>query len=215
MKIKYALFDLDGTLLDSMHVWANIGDGILKAYDIIPPEDLQEILTPMSIKQSAEFLKENFPLPLSVTQIVDEINKLAEENYRVKIKLKPYVREYLEKLKLRKVKMGIATANDVSTTRAVLSRLGVLDYFAFILTCADVDCSKESPRIYQLAAERFGCDPAEVVVFEDALHCIRSAKDAGFFVVGVKDKSAERYQDEIKSLCDLYIESFAEMVDEV
>lgn len=213
MRTKYAVFDLDGTLLDSMEIWANIGDDILQPFDITPPKDLQEILTPMSIKQSAEYLRETFSLPLSVTQIMDLINKKAEEKYRNEVALKPYVPEYLKKLQSQDIRMGIATANDDCTTREILNRLGILDYFEFIITCTDVDCSKENPKIYYAAAEKFGCDHEEVVVFEDALHCIKTAKQAGFYVVGVGDPSAERDKKEIQKLCDCYIDSFAEMED--
>lgn len=214
MRIKYAIFDLDGTILDSMEIWANIGDELLQSYDIIPPKGLQEILTPMSIEQSAVYLKETFPLPLSVNQIINWIIKKVEEKYRYEIALKPYVWEYLEKLKLQKVRMGVATANDDSTTREVLNRLGILDYFEFIITCTEVGCSKENPQIYLRAAERFGCSPDEIVVFEDAVHCIKTAKNAGFYVVGVGDKSAEKDKEEIQRLCDLFIDSFRDMEDE-
>jgi len=213
MKIKYAVFDLDGTLLDSMKIWEDIGNDFLNSFGITAPKDLQETLKTMSLQQSAEYFKETFALSQSVAEIMDKIIKMAEEKYRCEVELKPRVSEYLEKLKSEKAQMGIATATDCSTAREVLKRLGILGCFEFILTCTEVGCSKENPRIYLAAAERFGCSPREVVVFEDALHCIRTAKDAGFYVVGVNDQSAEKDKEEIQRLCDLYIDSFEEMED--
>jgi HAD superfamily hydrolase (TIGR01509 family) len=162
----------------------------LEAHNITPPKDLREKLVTLSIMQSAEYLKENFPLPLSVEEIIDLITAKAEENYKFKITLKPYVKEYLEKLKGQRVRMAVATANDDQITREILNRLGILDYFEFIITCNEVGCSKEEPKIYQLAAEKFGCAPKDLVVFEDAFHCIKTAKNAGFYVVGVADKNS-------------------------
>lgn len=213
MKINYAIFDLDGTLLDSMKIWDNIGDDFLKLYGITPPQDLKRILKTMSLKQSAEYFKEIYALPLSISQIMDQINEMAKEKYRCEVTLKPHVIDYLEKLKLQKTIMCVATASDYTSAKGVLGRLGILDYFRFIITESDVGCGKENPKIYNAAAERFGCDPGEIVIFEDALHCVKTAKNAGFYVVGVADKSAEKDKEEIKKLCDQYINSFVEMED--
>lgn len=213
MKINYAVFDLDGTLLDSMHLWDNIRVEILEEHSITPPKDFQDKLAPLSIMQSAEYIKEEFTVTLSVEEIADMIAAKAKENYKCKIDLKPYVKEYLEKLRGQKVRMGIATANDDQITREVLKRLGILDYFEFIITCSQVGCSKEEPKIYMEAADKFGCAPQDIAVFEDALYCIRTAKNAGFYVVGVADEYSRRNKDEIKCLCDFYIDSFKELED--
>ncbi|MCR6546215.1 HAD family hydrolase [Dehalobacterium formicoaceticum] len=211
MKIKYAIFDLDGTLIDSMEFWGKLGNEILAYYEIVPPENLSEILMPMNTQQMAEYLKEKFSLPLSVQEIIWFVHKKVEEKYKHEIPLKPNVREFLEKLKSDKVKMGIATANDYSTTRDVLLRLGIGNHFDFILTCSDVGYSKESPQIYYAAAEKLGCHPKEAVVFEDCLTCIKTAKNAGFCVVGVADKYSVQNKGEIQTVCDYYINSYAEI----
>ncbi|MCR6544223.1 HAD family hydrolase [Dehalobacterium formicoaceticum] len=211
MKIKYAIFDLDGTLLDSMHIWDNIGGKFLELYDITPEQELEEVLKPLSVKDAASYLKTSYALDLDENQIADQIFGLAEKEYQENIILKPRVADYLKKLYSQKTKMCVATASDHGTTEEVLDRLGILRYFEFVITCPEVGCGKESPRIYQLAAQRLGCDPMEVVIFEDALHCIKTAKDAGFYVVGVRDKSTEQEKEEIESLCDYYINSFDEM----
>jgi HAD superfamily hydrolase (TIGR01509 family) len=211
MNMKYAIFDLDGTLIDSMEIWAKIGYDILAYYEIAPPENLHETLTPMSIQQMAAYLKKNFSLPLSVQEIVRFVHEEAEKKYQQEVDLKPSVSDYLKKLKSEKVKMGIATANEHSTTREVLERLGIRNHFDFILTCSDVGYSKESPHIYYAAAEKLGCHPEEAVVFEDCLTCMKTAKNAGFRVVGVADKYSEQDKGEIQEVCDFYIKSYAEI----
>jgi len=168
-------------------------------------------LKKMTLKQSAEYFIEAFSLPLSVEQIIDRLNEMAEEKYQNDVELKPYVFAYLKKLQAEQVRMGIATAADLRTTKKVLARLGILDCFEFILTCTEMGCSKEEPGIFYRAAEIFGARPGETVVFEDALHSIKTAKEAGFIVVGVGDESSKNEKEEIKRLCHLYIDSFEEM----
>ena len=213
MMKRYAIFDLDGTLLDSMKIWDNIGDEFLKSHGITPPQDLAEILKTMSLKQSAEYFKRAFSLPVSEDEIIDIINNLAQKKYRDGVLLKPYAFEYLQRLKSLNVRMCIVTATDYTIAVEVLTRLGVADCFEFIITCATAGCGKDNPQIYHLAAERFGCNPHEVVVFEDALHCVKTAKNAGFYVVGVEDISARQDKREIQKISDCYINSFAEMED--
>ncbi len=211
MKIKYAIFDLDGTLLDSMHIWENMGKTFLKSHNITPEPNLQEVLRPLSVADAAAYLKKNYGLDLDEKQIAEQIFYLAEKEYRENIPLKPRVADYLKKLRDQGAKMCVATASDHDTTKEVLDRLGILPYFEFIITSPEVGCGKESPKIYQMAAQRLGCDPREVVIFEDALHCIKTAKEAGFYVVGVGYNSAEQEKAAIESMCDCYINSFDEM----
>lgn len=213
MNFKFAVFDLDGTLLDSMKVWDEIGEAVLKSYGVIPPEDLQETLKRMSLNQSAEYFHHTFSLPYSVPQILDKIKKITDSKYRGEIELKPYARDYLNKLRSKNVRMSIATASDKRVVSEVLARMGILEYFEFVLTCSELGCSKETSQIYQAAAERWGVSPKEIIVFEDALHSIKAAKAAGFYVVGVADLSAEQDKEEIQRWSDHYIDTFNEIKD--
>ena len=207
----YAIFDLDGTLLDSMEVWNNLGKDFLKKYNLDPPGNIEEILKTMSLQQSAEYFIREFHINSHPSKIIIELCQMIENNYKFKVQLKPFVLEYLQHLKYDGVQMCIATALEYDCVATALKRLKVYDFFEFILTCSDAQTGKEDPQLFNLAAQRLGVKPKETVVFEDALHAIKSAKTAGCYVVGVYDKSAEADTQEIKKFCDRYITSFREM----
>lgn len=209
--ISYAIFDLDGTLLDSMEMWSNVGREVLKSHGVTPPENIENVLKVMSLQQSSEYLIKEFHIRRTQDELISEICKMVENKYKHEVTLKPFVLEYLQYLKFNDVKMCIATACEYSCAVSALKRLNVYDFFEFILTSSDVGISKGSPEFFNLAGQKLGARTKETVVFEDALHAIESAKKAGFYVVGVHDKTAEDDRENIKKICDYYISSFKEM----
>lgn len=211
MKFKSAIFDLDGTLIDSMPIWENIGAEFLKSKGIVPPENLSDTLKTMSFEESSKYFIGEFGLKLSVDEVISEFNIMVEDKYKYEIGLKSYVIEYLKKLKSKNIRMSIVTATDKELSKTVLSKLKVLKFFNFILTSGETGMGKDNPKIYIQAAEILGTLPNETIVFEDALHCVKAAKEAGFYVVGVYDKSAEEDKEEIKRISDIYIESFEDL----
>jgi len=213
MKTKGAIFDLDGTLFDSMPAWENIGADYLRRYGKTPPYDLNEILLSLSFTQSAQYFIDEFGIALTMPEIVAEINTMVEDKYRYDILLKPYALEILEKLKSLNMKMCVATAMDYQLACIALKRTGIFDYFEFVLTCGIINCDKDSPEFFLTAADRLTYSPNEIMVFEDALHAIKSAKEAGFKVIGVYDMASDADTQEICKYSDLYITSFKEMED--
>jgi HAD superfamily hydrolase (TIGR01509 family) len=205
-----AIFDLDGTLLDSMAIWDSFGAEYLQSRNLIPPKNLYKILKPMSLLQAAQYFRNYFRLADTTDEIMQQFNDRIDDKYQFKIMLKPHVSEFLEKLKNRDVKMCVATATDRRQTEAALKNLGVDHYFSFILTCTEVGSGKDQPKIFEQALERLGTSKDETIVFEDALHAITTAKEAGFRVIGVYDPSAEEDVKQIKQIADDYIYSFAE-----
>ncbi|MGE5629604.1 MAG: HAD family hydrolase [Caulobacteraceae bacterium] len=204
MCIKGFIFDLDGTLLDSMGIWDNIGEEYLrlKGVDNIP-QNMKEILKLMSLLQAAEYFIESFHINLSPHQIMDEINMLIEDKYKYHVGLKDGVHEFLEKN--RELKMCIATATDKPLVEFALKRLNIYKYFEFIITSTEVGSSKQNPDIYIKAAEKLGLPLSEVAVFEDALHAIETAKSANFYTVGVYEAVFEQDKEKIKQTADCYI----------
>ena len=201
MNKRFAIFDMDGTLIDSMGIWNNLGREYLDSkgiYRDMEKDDaekeiaiiMKEIAT-MTMSESAEYFRTRFSLPGSAGSIAHEMNGMMDEHYKKDIPLKHGVKEYLQKLKASGVHMCVASATAEPLMVACLERLGVLSYFDFILSCESMNTSKREPEIYLEAARRFQAAPEETAVYEDVLYAVRTAKHAGFYVVGVYDKESE------------------------
>ncbi len=201
---KAFIFDLDGTLIDSMGAWDTVGHEYLASKCITDvPDNLREILTPISITESAEYFINTFGISGSVGQVCDEINEVIAQKYRHTFALKEGAAEFLERH--RDKKCCVATATDRHLVELVLERLGIARYFDFIITSTEVGSSKQQPDIFLQAAERLGAQVDECVVFEDALHAVKTAKAAGFYTVGVYDRCFEDSAEEIRQYADQYV----------
>ena len=209
---KNIIFDMDGTILDSMHIWdevtinfmGSIGHPVTKEY-------LAEIGT-KSISAATRYTVEKFALDMKPHDLAKRILDEAAHHYYNTLSLKPFAKEFIEKMHSRGVKMCIATASDRYLAQGAFTRLKVIDYFEFILTNDDVGVSKTEPDIYLRAAEMLNANVADVTVFEDALHCVKTAKNAGFKVVAVNDLSTEAHKLEIQKIADIYIHSYEELL---
>jgi len=210
MKVKGIIFDLDGTLLDSMSVWDDIGGKYLKSQGRTPDPELREKLRPLSLAQSAQLLQEQYQLPYTEKEIMAQINSLIEKQYLYSVSLKPKTAEFLEKLAHKGIKMAIATATDRYLVEAALERLNIAGYFSFIITCGEIGCGKDQPAIYTKALEQLETGLEETVIFEDALHAVQTAKAAGYTVIGVHDPSAAKDEQALRAVADDYIYSFEE-----
>lgn len=207
MNFKGAIFDLDGTLLDSMPFWETLGSEYLKAKGIIPRENVDRTLKTMSLQQGARYLKRKFSIPGSEDEIIDEIVAMIEDIYLSKAPLKAGALPLLERLYEEKVRMCIATATENSLAKAALERLGALRYFDFILTCFDTGMGKDRQEFFLKALELLNTPKEETIVFEDALYAIKSAKAAGLLVVAVYDESFHEEREEIRVISDFYLDS--------
>ncbi|MBQ2898021.1 MAG: HAD family phosphatase [Clostridia bacterium] len=205
--IKGAIFDLDGTILDSMFIWGTIGEDYLRSLGQEPKESLKETFKTFTLEQAAHYYRDNYGVALSVNEIISSVNKMVENYYKNSVPLKHGIEIFLGKLKTKGVKMCIATVTDKHLAEAALDRLGIRDYFSEILTCASVGHNKEEPHIYREAQKHLGTDKGETVVFEDSLHALKTAKSDGFVTAGVFDAHEEN-QDELKKIADSYIENY-------
>ena len=205
--IKGAIFDVDGTILDSMYVWDTIGEDYLRSLGKEPRENLKEIFKTFSVEQAANYYRDNYGVTLSVGEIIDGVNKILEQYYIEIVQPKEGIKEFLEKLKAKGVKMCIATVTDKHLVETALLRIGIRDYFSEILTCASVGQGKEKPRIYREAQKHLKTAKSETVVFEDALYALKTAKTEGFITTGVLDAHEEN-QEELKRIADYYINNY-------
>ena len=212
MRIDGVVFDLDGTLTDSMHIWNEAPKALVRRFGGAPPEDLAEQLKEMGRLEASEYMTKTFRLPCTPQEIMDGVNELVTRAYREQVPAKPGAAALLDRLKRLGVPCGIATASEAFQARDAMVRLGLWDHFLFAFSALQYG-SKTGPELYFAAARSLGTAPEHTLVFEDALHAIRTAKAAGFRVAAVYDASAEDDQEEIRSLADYYIRSFEEMFD--
>ena len=193
--IKAAIFDLDGTILDSMSAWNELDANFLRSLGLSPKPGLQEDVMALTLRQSAEYFQREYGVPLSEDEIIERIHENIRTAYERDLPLKPGARGALELLSRRGVPMTVATATEEHLARAALSRLGVLGYFSAIFTCESIGKSKREPDVFLAAAAHMGALPEETLVFEDAPFAALTAHSAGFPVALVYDKVSARSGD--------------------
>lgn len=212
-KIEGAIFDLDGTLLDSMHIWSEIGLKFLKNEGVTPPPGASDEFVKLSLVQAAEFYIKNYAPDKTVMDIVKSINALVEDFYFNQVLLKDGVIEFLDYLKNKNIKMCIATATDKYMVEKALERNGIRNYFSEIFTCTSVGAGKDTPVIYDKALEHLGTAKDNTFVFEDALYAIETANKAGYNIVGISDVSEKASPETISALCTCFINDYSEIYD--
>lgn len=211
MDFQAAIFDLDGTLIESNSVWAKIDTIILNRRGIACSEDLAEKLSSMTYEGAAEEMH-RLGVKESTEELIREFNELAIREYRENILLKDHAAEYLEYLKSRGIKIALATASPKELYEPVLQRGGVYGYFDAFCTTYEAGKSKEYPDIYLMAASKLGVLPGKCVVFEDVLNGVKSAGKAGMTAIGVYDRYSEGDMEAIKAASDRFIMGFSEMM---
>ena len=177
--IRGVIFDVDGVLLNSMPVWENLGELYLNHLGIEAEKGLGARLYTMSLEQSAAYLIDRYHLEMTPEEVIRGVNREVEEFYAQRVPLKEGVRQYIEEFRERGVPMAIATTGDRKNAEAALRRLNVLRFFQGVFTCSEIGSSKNEPDIYYAAALQLDTEPGQTWVFEDALHAIRTAKQAG------------------------------------
>ena len=205
---KAIIFDLDGTLIDSMNVWSDIDKEFFKMHDLPFEEDYQKEIGHKGLKEIAAYTKSRYNLKESEDEIVTIWLDMAKEAYAYKIPLKEGVKSFLEYLQSKNIKMGIATSNSLELTELVLKHHDIYKYFSKVVTVNELKTNKGSPDIYLHISDSFGLVPSECIVFEDLLTGIRTAKKAGYKVVGVKEISSLDKEKEIREIADLYISNY-------
>lgn len=209
--LRGAIFDMDGTLLDSMPVWDHAGEMYLESLGIEPEPELSRELATFSMMEGAAYMKDNYNLSMSCEAIVDGVKDIVREYYVKKIPCKPGVREFLEKLKSCNVPMAVATATDLDLAAAALERNGIASYFTKIVTCREAGAGKSQPGVFHLARKSLKTRMKDTWIFEDALHAIQTAKDAGYPVCAVYDEANQPELDEIQTLSDIFLNDFTEI----
>lgn len=207
--MKGIIFDIDGTLLDSLGAWSDSDRIFLESYGIVYDPMVSSELKTMHFSSAAEYLVKKYSLPMTGEEAGEKIFEIIKEQYFHEIKLKPYVREYMEKCNDENIPMCAATSNIKSLAVGALQNRKILGFLQFILSADDVSSGKDSPEIFLKCAEKLGLMPYDITVFEDSPHAAITAKSAGFYVIGIKNPHEV---SELENICDRVISSFSELI---
>ncbi len=205
MKIKGAIFDMDGTLLDSMKYWDTVGIEYLERNGIKYTSDRENNVLEVGIWGFTEYCNKTYGLNKTYKQVLAEIHDIMDEKYATVVSLKTGAQKMLELLRQNGVKICLATATEESSAKKILEKLGVLEYFEHVITTSMVGQSKRSPLIYEKAMELLGTSKGETYIFEDAVYAIQTAKGAGFNVVGIEDECSALPSSEVAKMCDYFL----------
>lgn len=211
--IDAVIFDLDGTLVDSMWMWESIDQEYLGRFNIELPEDLQKQIEGMSFSETALYFKKRFLIPDSLEQIKSDWNGMARDKYLNEVPVKEGVISLLEYLQENKIPAGIATSNSRELVDLIIEKHGIKNYFQSIRTSCEVEKGKPSPDIYLLVAQDLGAKPDRCLVFEDILTGIMAGKNADMRVCAVYDEYSEKEHEEKIRLADYYVYSMKEVLN--
>lgn len=209
--IEGAIFDLDGTLIDSMPWWEDLGEAYLRRRGKTPAPDVRRHFKRLTMEEAAHYMQETYGLKESIEEICEGVMSGIVNAYREEIPLKPGAAELLRALHDAGVRMCIATATEPYCAYPALERLGIRDYFQDILICSELHTSKTQPFIFQHVLELLGTAKERTLVFEDALHAIEGAHAAGLPVLAVEENGSAADREAIIAEADIYCCSFASL----
>ncbi len=209
---KGVIFDMDGTLADSMKLWDQLDIDFLAKRNIDVPDDYMQAVGHLGAYETAVYTINRFGLPDTPEELIAEWVEMADEAYKY-VSLKPGARQYLSYLKDNGIKIAIATATDLGLVKTFIASSGIEPFIDTIVTLSDVSRGKEFPDIYYKCCENLSLSHSDCIVCEDLYAAIKGAKSGGFYVVGVYDRYSERDIDSIKNTCDKFISDFTELID--
>lgn len=207
-QIRAAIFDYDGTILDSMPMWSTTPSRFVRSLGKEPEPGLDQMIKHMSLEESSQIFR-SYGASGSDEEIIDQIMDIVLESYEKELQPKPGVMNVLEELQHLGIRMCIATQTPSRMIKAANRRLGLESYFDEIFSCSEWNTHKREPRIYELSAAHLKSAPAETLVFEDVYYAVETAAQAGFPVIGIYDESSADDRERIKKSSLLYLESYS------
>jgi len=209
--IKGYIFDMDGTLLDSLKAWHNVGNRYLESLNIAGDPHLDSIIAHMALNDGAQYMNERFQLHKTEEEIIQGITSIINNQYEDHILLKEGVKDFLQKCQSQGYTMCVLTASDSKLAKKAFHRLGILHYFQDIYACHEIGLTKKDPQSYVEIAMKMNLHPQECVVVEDALYALTTAKQAGFYTKAIYDEENKKDWLEIAQVADEAYLTFADM----
>ncbi len=211
LPFRAVIFDIDGTLIDSMPIWDDLGARYLRSLSVTPEPDLGKILFPMTIAEGVHYLKEHYHLSESEEEIRQGLQAITEHFYREEVPLKKGAFAFVQALSKRQIPMVLATIGETELEKAALKRLQIWPYFQKMFVCEDYHTTKKESRIYEICAEYLRLPPAEILVVEDLLQAICSASGAGFQTAAIYDAASRKDEAALRAEADYYAADFDEL----
>lgn len=209
--MKGVIFDMDGTLIDSMNVWKEADKKFLNSYGIEPDKEYFNKISSLTFAEGSEYIIKRYGIKKTADEVAKELTEICYKEYAFNLKLNEGVYDYILKLHKDKIKMAVATSCIRSMCEAVLKRNGIFNFFDALVFSDEVGSNKSKPDIYIKAAELIKVNPKECIVFEDAVHAAKGALSAGMTVIGVYDEYSKENEEEMRKICHKFIYSFKEM----
>lgn len=208
---EYAIFDMDGTLVDSMKQWRQTGSIFLRRIGIEPTGEILKLIRTIPYEAMSQVLKERYGLHYTGVGLENEFFEIMRYSYKNLVDEKQGALAFLKMLKEMGIPMCVATGTCQELTQYTLKKLGMIDYFEFIITCPEVGKDKRSPLIFEKALERLGGQKENTIIFEDSLTAIKAAVQSGFRTIGVYDETSLKDKREIKKLAEQYVYNMSEV----
>jgi HAD superfamily hydrolase (TIGR01509 family) len=209
-KMEGVIFDLDGTLIDSIWIWNKVDREVLARHGYAPDQEYLEHICKLNYSQCIEYILQRYDLGMSYDELSEELHQMAYKEYAGDVKLKPGAYELIIKLKKDGIKLGVATSCLRKMCEAALIKNDVFHLFDTFVYSDEIGKNKLEPDIYLIAAKQLGVEPKDCIVFEDLPSAAQSAVNAGMTVIGVYDEHSKHYSKQMKNICDLFINDFWE-----
>ena len=209
--MKAAIFDMDGTLIDSMGAWRALNVSFLREQGVEPTPEEEKTLYGMTGMMVVDYVKQRFGVEARFDDLLERARERMETVYRAGVPLKPGAAAYLRRLRAQGVKTAVATATPARYALIGLNRAGVTPYCDFIYSTEMVGAEKNDPAFFDRVCADIGVNKADCVMFEDALYAMQGARAAGLGVIGITDPTNAAYRETMREVCDRVIDNYDEL----